>query len=77
VLALTGVVIGALVMLAVILVSVVFAGMSAAGTTPEAALGVAVLLGLVCLCAFLAVLPLSYSTVAVAYETIFGERKAT
>jgi hypothetical protein len=50
--------------------------MGAAGTSPEAALGIAVLLGLVCLLGFLAVLPLSYSTVAVAYETIFGERKS-
>jgi hypothetical protein len=74
--ALTGLLVGVLVMGAVALVAVVFVGMGAAGTSPEAALGIAVLLGLVCLLGFLAVLPLSYSTVAVAYETIFGERKS-
>lgn len=76
VLVVTGLLIGALVAGAIILVSIAFAGLAAAGTSQEAALGVAVLLGLVCLCAFLAVLPLSYSTVAVAYATIFDERRA-
>jgi uncharacterized membrane protein len=77
VIALTGLLIGGLVMAAIILIAVVFAGLGAAGTSQEAAIGVAVLLGLFCLCGFLALLPLSYSTIAVAYETIFGGRRTT
>ena len=76
VLALTVVLIGGVVVVASAVIFTAFFAMNSAGSTPEAALGVAVLLGLVFLCLFFAVIPVSYSAVAVAYETIFGEHKA-
>jgi hypothetical protein len=42
---------------------------------PGLLVGGGILFGLLFLCLFLAVLPLSYSTVAVAYEDIFGQRE--